>query len=72
MPRKSTESAYVLHPAYNRVEAARRNLIERTGKTLEAWAEIRRTVGPSEGNARIAGLETRHGMESAGHKRMYA
>ena len=72
MPRKTTESAYVLHPAYKRVEAARRNLMERTGKTLEEWAEITRSAGPSDKKVRIAWLETRHGMESAGHKSMYA
>jgi hypothetical protein len=64
MPRKSTESAYVLHPGYNRVEAARRNLIERTGKTLGEWAEITRTTGPSDKKARIAWLKSRHGMGS--------
>jgi hypothetical protein len=64
MPRKPSDSAYVLHPAYNRVEAARRNLIERTGKTLEEWAEITKTSGPPDRKARIAWLGSAHGMGS--------
>jgi hypothetical protein len=64
MPRKPSDSAYALHPAYNRVEAGRRNLIERTGKTLEQWADITRTSGPPDRKAKIEWLKTHHGMGS--------
>src|SRR5688572_9209830 len=52
---------YSLHPAYAMEESYKRNLLQRTGKTMEQWAEIVKRDGPKEASERREWLKTKHG-----------
>lgn len=55
-------SIYSQHPGFWMVEASRRNLIERTGKTAEDWIEIVRRDGPGNEKEQREWLKTVHGF----------
>src|SRR5688500_15489728 len=53
---------YSLHPGYAMEETSRKNLMERTGKTLEEWVEIVQRDGPPTETERHAWLKDAHGF----------
>jgi len=55
------KSIYSLHPSYAMEESSKRKLLERTGKTMEQWAEIVKHQGPKEANKRREWLKAKHG-----------
>jgi hypothetical protein len=57
-----TKSIYSLHPGFAMQETSMQNLKERTGKTVEEWAEILRRDGPEDEAQRKEWLKSEHGF----------
>lgn len=55
------KSIYSLHPSYAMEDASKKNLIERTGKTLEQWIAIVKKSGPNGAAERGEWLKKEHG-----------
>lgn len=51
------KSLYTTHPGFSREPAFHRNLLERTGKTLDQWAAFVKKSGPPPGKERRAWLK---------------
>jgi hypothetical protein len=63
MPKQSSkQSMYSLHPSYAMEAAYAKNLIERTGKTMEEWVAIVKRTGPPTEKERRAWLKEVHGL----------
>jgi len=56
------KSVYSLHPSFAVEETSKRNLLERTGKSMEQWAEIVKKKGPKTAAARREWLKKAHGF----------
>jgi hypothetical protein len=56
------KSRYSLHPGFAREEAYRRNLEQRTGRSLEKWVELTRRKGFGFVKERVAWLKDAHGL----------
>jgi len=54
------QSRYSLHPGFAREAAYRKNLEERSGKTLEQWVALTRKRGPATAKERVAWLKDEH------------
>jgi hypothetical protein len=59
---KATTPTYALHPGFKMLEAGERNIVERTGKSIDEWAEIAKQHGPAGEKARAAWLAEVHGI----------
>jgi len=57
-----SKSVYSLHPSFRMEEASRRNLLERTGKSMEQWAELVKKKGPKTAAERREWLKKEHGI----------
>jgi hypothetical protein len=55
-------SLYSTHPAFKREPAFRRNLLERTGKTLDQWVTFAKKHGPATERERRTWLKESHGL----------
>ena len=68
MPAKKAKSPprerYAQHPMFRMEETYRRNLLERTGKTLEKWVAFAKKHGPKDGKALRSWLKEKHGLGS--------
>jgi predicted transport protein len=53
----ASKSVYSTHPGFSREPAFHRNLLERTGKTLDQWAAFVKKSGPPPGKERRAWLK---------------
>jgi len=62
MPRE--HSLYSLHPGYAMEKTFERNLLERTGRTLEEWVDLVRKTGPTTEAERRAWLKREHGIST--------
>jgi hypothetical protein len=62
MPAKPKKSLYSPHPSLAMEQGYDKRLLERTGKTMEQWAEILRKEGPASMKERRDWLKTRHGF----------
>jgi hypothetical protein len=56
------KSIYSLHPSFAMEEASKRNLLERTGKSMEQWAEVVKKKGPKTAAERREWLKNEHGI----------
>jgi len=54
------ESIYSLHPSFAMEETSKKNLQERTGKSMEQWAQIVRKKGPKTAAERREWLKKEH------------
>ena len=61
-PAKAKKSRYSLHPGFAREAAYRRNLEERSGKSLEGWVAVTEKRGPADKKARVDWLKDEHGL----------
>lgn len=57
-----SKSIYSLHPSFATEETSKRNLLERTGKTIEQWAQIVKKKGPKTAKEQREWLKTEHGI----------
>jgi len=57
-----SKSVYSLHPSFRMEEASRRNLLERTGKSMEQWAELVKKKGPKTAAERREWRKKEHGI----------
>jgi Domain of unknown function (DUF5655)/Domain of unknown function (DUF4287) len=56
------KSIYSIHPVYAMEDSYRKNLLERTGKTVEQWAEVVKKKGPKTGKEQREWLKDEHGV----------
>ena len=56
------KSSYSLHPSFRMEESSRRLLLERTGKSMEQWAELVKKKGPKTAAERRDWLKKEHGI----------
>jgi len=56
------KSVYSLHPSFRMEESSRRNLLERTGKSMEQWGELVKKKGPKTAAERREWLKKEHGI----------
>jgi hypothetical protein len=62
MPAKPKKSLYSPHPSLEMEASYATRLLERTGKTMQQWAEIVRKEGPASAKERREWLKTKHGF----------
>jgi len=60
--KKAAESIYAEHPGMKMIATSMKNIVERTGKTLDEWAEIVLKQGPKTTKDRHAWLMQEHGF----------
>jgi len=56
------KSVYSLHPSFAMEESSKKNLLERTGKTMEQWADLVTKKGPKTAAERREWLKEQHGI----------
>ncbi len=56
------KSLYSLHPGFKMEQGYHKNLLERTGKTLDQWVAFVKRSGPSGEKARREWLKQEHGL----------
>jgi hypothetical protein len=56
------KSVYSLHPSFAMEETSKKNLLERTGKTMEQWADLVKKKGPKTAAERREWLKKEHGI----------
>ena len=57
-----TKGRYSLHPGFAREAAYRRNLEERSGKSLEEWVALTKKRGPATKKERVDWLKGEHAL----------
>ena len=62
MAKQEKQPAYALHPGYKMGAAYTRNLLERTGKTIDEWVAVVKKSGPPTQKERIEWLKEKHGI----------
>jgi hypothetical protein len=62
MARKSKKSLYSQHPGFKMIEAYAVKLHERTGKTMQQWADLVQRDGPVGAKERREWLKATHGL----------
>src|SRR5687768_1679304 len=60
--RAPKRSLYSVHPSYAMEADYAANLLERTGRTIDQWAEFVRAEGPPTEKERRAWLKDEHGL----------
>ncbi len=58
----TARSSYSMHPGFAREVAYRKNLEERTAKSLEQWVALTKKHGPATDRERVAWLKERHAL----------
>jgi hypothetical protein len=58
------KTVYSLHPSYRMIETSKKNILEKTGRSYEAWVKFAKKEGPADLTERRAWLKKEHDLST--------